>query len=246
MGRRKPAADLPKTFTLDLMTTLDSLSRILQQVDQFRQLSLPELKSLLASGKIEQHPPETVLFHEDHPAAGLFLLVSGQVQLQKISMDGKISTLAVITPITLFNEVSALDGGINPATAVTSTASVVWRILPEQLQAAVLQHPPLGLWILHEMAKRNRHLVARFQDLSSRSVLARCAKLLYELSQQGQAPIDRRKNPNHQMASQIATVPEAFSRALRKLKEQGIIQVTEPVIRVVDVVKLAEIAQLVG
>lgn len=228
------------------MITLDSLARVLQQIEQFSQLSLPEIQSLLSSGKIEQHPPETVLFHEDQPTAGLFLLVSGQVQLQKISMDGKISILAVINPITLFNEVSALDGGINPVTAVTSTTSIVWHILPDQLRAAVLQHPPLGLWILHEMAKRNRHLVARFQDLSSRSVLARCAKLLYELSQQGKAPIDRRKNPNHQMAAQIATVPEAFSRALRKLKEEGLIQVTEPVIRVVNAEKLAEIAQLVG
>ena len=76
------------------------------------------------------------------------------------------------------------------------------------------------------------------------AVLARTAKILFELSNQGQTPINRHKHTNNQMAAQIATVPEAFSRALKLLRDMGAITCCEKVIQVIDTEKLSQAAMI--
>ena len=95
---------------------------------------------------------------------------------------------------------------------------------------------------LDDLAGRNRRLISHFEDLSFRTVVARAAKLLLELSQAGTQPIDRRKHPNHQLAARIATVPEAFSRALKSFKTTGIVQATTRQILVDQPNRLEEIS----
>ena len=94
------------------------------------------------------------------------------------------------------------------------------------------------------LAERNRLIVAQYYDLSFRSVLARTAKLLLELSQNGQQTIHRRDNPIHMLAARIATVPEAVSRALKEIEKQGAISMTRSTIEVRLPWVLANLAQV--
>ncbi len=96
------------------------------------------------------------------------------------------------------------------------------------------------------MAERNRLLVSQYYDLSFRSVLARTAKLLLELSQNGQRTINRRENPIHLMAKRIATVPEAVSRALKEIAKQGAINLTRSTIEVRLPWVVANLAQMIS
>ena len=105
-------------------------------------------------------------------------------------------------------------------------------------------HPGIGLGLLRVLANRNRRLVSQFEDLSFRSVLARSAKLLLELSQGGSRPIDRRKHPNHQLAARIATIPEAFSRSLRVFRDSGALECSHDSLRVVKSETLYQAAQI--
>jgi hypothetical protein len=75
-------------------------------------------------------------------------------------------------------------------------------------------------------------------------VLARTAKLLLELSNNGAQLIDRRKNPNHQMAARIATIPEAFSRSLGCFKTNADIICTHKSIQVLRPDHLQELAKI--
>ncbi len=98
--------------------------------------------------------------------------------------------------------------------------------------------------LLRILAARNRKLVSQFDDLSFRTVLSRTAKLLLELSTCEKKPIHRKKHPNYQMAAQIATVPEAFSRCLQTLKKQGVINISPQTIEIIDLKNLIKIAQV--
>jgi CRP/FNR family transcriptional regulator len=222
----------------------DRLTQLLNQVPQFRQIPEQDLREFILAGQIDSLPGETIVFGEDELCAGLYVLLRGQVRLCRHSLEGQVSILAIIDPVIMFNEVAALDGGPNPVSAITNQETTLWRIAPERLHTFLLGNPSVCLELLRILAGRNRRLVAQFQDLSFRTVQARAAKLLLELSANGTHPIDRRKSPSHQLAAQIATVPEAFSRALKTLRESGAIEVTPQFIRVRDPEHLGQLACL--
>jgi CRP-like cAMP-binding protein len=224
--------------------SLSDLVQRLSGVKHFRRIQPAQLEQIVLIGQVRSYRAGEMIFQEDSPGAGLFVLLSGQVQLCKLSPQGQNAILAVFDPVIMFNEVAALDQGPNPVTAVAVEDVVVWRLDAEHLETLVLQYPQVGVGLLRVLAARNRHLVAQFEDLSFRSVLARAAKLLVELSAGGVRTIDRRKHPVHQMAARIATVPEAFSRTLKIFRTNGDIRCTGSTIEVINPGHLKEIASI--
>lgn len=218
------------------------LIALLQRVEHFKELAGADLRAIVAAGRVRRFIPDEVICGEGEPCAGMFVLLRGRVHLRKVGPSGQESILAVIEPITLFNEVSVLDGGPNLATAVAVVESVAWQIGCENFQELLGRYPQIGLGLLKVLARRNRVLVSQYEDLSFRSVQARAAKLLLDLSEAGARPIDRRAHPNHQMAARIATVPEAFSRVLNTFKRHGFIAASRAEIILHDPDALASLA----
>ncbi|MBN2392482.1 MAG: Crp/Fnr family transcriptional regulator [Anaerolineae bacterium] len=224
------------------MYDLDSLADLLKRVKHFKSLDVADRRAIIALGEVLHFPAEATIFTEGAPCAGMFVLLKGQVQLRKFGPQGQEHILAVINPVIMFNEVPVLDGGPNVATAVASQESVTWRIPCEAFHTLLRRYPPMGIGLLRVMATRNRFLISQYEDLSFRSVVARTAKLLLDLSGDGQNPIDRRANPNVELAARVATGPEPFSRSLGMLRRSGYIQCTRRIIRVLYPAALAEMA----
>jgi CRP/FNR family transcriptional regulator len=142
----------------------------------------------------------------------------------------------------MFNEVAVLDGGTNPLTALAVENCATWCVSCSAFQGLVASYPEVGLSLLSVLASRNRMLIARYEDISSRSVLARTAKLLLALSGDGKQPIVRSDHAIDEMAARIGTVREPLSRALRSLRESGVIECTRRVIVVKNTADLARCA----
>lgn len=225
------------------MLDLTDLSAQLQRVEHFKQLPVADIRTIIAAGRLRRFSEGAVIFAEGEPCAGMFVLLQGRVHLRKLGPQGHESIMAVIEPVIMFNEVAVLDGGPNLATALAVTDCLTWQITPDPFNLLLQRYPQMGLGLLRVIARRNRLLVAQYEDLSFRSVQARAAKLLLDLSAQGRQPIDRRQHPNQQMAARIATVPEAFSRALNSFRVAGAITCTRGLITVHDATVLAGLAE---
>jgi CRP-like cAMP-binding protein len=217
------------------------LAQQLERIDLFNSLSADVVEQIAHAGQICHYQRGETLFHEEEATSGLFILLEGQVQLCKLSPQGQLAILAVFGPGLMFNEIAALDTGPNPVTAIALDDSLAWRLAPNQLETLLLNYPALAVALLRVLASRNRQLIGHFQNLSFRTVMARTAKLLLELSENGAYAIDRRRHPNHQMAARIATVPEAFSRSLKELKQGGEIHCTHKHIQVLNADQLSQI-----
>lgn len=223
---------------------IQNLARRLQKIEHFNKIPLDEVERIILAGKMSSYEKDQVVFTENDPGAGMFVLLSGQVQLCKMSLQGQISILSIINPVIMFNEVSALDGGPNPVTAITTQQSMLWHIQSVQLYEMIIQYPRIGLGLIRVLANRNRKLISLFQDLSFRPLLARTAKLLLEISNQGQHKINRKENPNYHLASRISTVPEAFSRCLKTFRQQNMILSDTHRIEILDSDGLKRIAMM--
>jgi len=226
------------------MIDFPSLTERLGSVPHFQSLSESDRMVIVSSGQILHFPAGSTIFHGGKPSAGLYVLFKGQVNLCKLSLQGQESIIAVIRPVIMFNEVSAVDGGPNPVTAVAAQDCATWRIDHEHFTSLMGRFPSLGTGLLRVLVSRNRLLIAHYEDLICRPVRARTAKILLDLSKYGQKPISRRRHSNQELAARVATSPEALSRSLRELRDSDAIECTRAHITILSAEQLADLAYI--
>jgi CRP/FNR family transcriptional regulator len=225
---------------------MEKYAKILGGVWHFRYLKPNDLLQIVRSGQIKRYRSDSIIFQESAPGMGMFVLFSGKVHLCRHSLDGQVQIISVIEPVIMFNEVTAIDGGTNPYTAIAVKDCLTWNINFQEFEDLVNRYPDpaIGLAMLRVLAGRTRLLIQRCDDLSFKPVLARTAKLILELSENGTKPINRFEYPIKDLSANIATVPETISRSLSVLSEEGLIACTRGQITVLQLEKLYDIAQI--
>jgi CRP-like cAMP-binding protein len=225
---------------------MEKYAKILEGVWHFRYLKPNDLLQIVRSGQIKHYPSGTIIFQESAPGTGMFVLFSGKVHLCRHSIDGQVQIISVVEPVIMFNEVTAMDGGPNPFTAIAVKDCLTWNINFEQFEELVIRYPDpaIGLAMLRVLAGRTRLLIQRCEDLSFRPVLARTAKLILELSDNGSKSINRIEHPIKDLSASVATVPETFSRSLSLLSAQRLIVCTRSHITIANLEDLCTVAQV--
>ena len=231
------------------MESLENLADRLGNVSHFMKLPLTDRLAIVLSGQMRLYSADSIIFSEEEPCAGMYVLLKGHVHICKLGPQGQQSIIADIDPVIMFNEVALLDGGPNPYTAIATQNCFAWHISHQAYQKLLRryakdQYMQVALGLLNIMASRYRQLLSSYADLSFLTVPIRVAKLIYELSEKGSVPIIRRDISINEMAAHISTVPEAISRALNYLRCQGIIHTTRTKITVIEPVELAKLAQV--
>jgi len=224
--------------------TNENLVQSLANVPHFQGLPISAIKDIVYAGNINHHKAGKILFHEGAPCGGLFVLFKGHIHLYKLGIQGQESIITSIKPVIMFNEVPVLDGGSNTVSALAVQDCVTWCISSENFHQLMRQYPELGTGLLMTMAHRNRLLFNRYEDLFSRPVIARVAKVIIYLSEDGQVPINRYRFNNQKFAAMAATVPEAISRSIKAIKNEGVIDVTRGELTVLSLNQLYEIAMI--
>jgi CRP-like cAMP-binding protein len=216
----------------------------LRTVKHFQDLSLADLQLIVNSGQVRRFKAGEMIFIGGEPCSGMFVLIKGRVHLCNLGPQGQENIIAVVEPVIMFNEVAVVDGGPNPLSAIAVEDCILWQIGYRSFQELLEKIPQIGLSLLKVLAARNRQMIVRYEDLSFRSVVARTAKLILDVSEGGRKPVNRRKCSIGEMANRIATVPEAISRSLRVLRNQGLIKVSRTEIEVIHPENLARMAQI--
>lgn len=222
----------------------DSMAALLRKVDILQGMSDDALARLIASGVRRGYAAGSILFLEGEPVVGFYLIETGQVKISRLSQDGREHILLLLGPGDSFNEVAALDGGPNPATATAYTDTLTYCILRDSLRETVAQHPDLAWAMIESISRRTRHLVGMVQDLSMRSVKGRLAHLLLEQAEADEADAVARMLTQEEMASRLGTVREMVGRALRNLASDGIIEFDRHRIVILDVEGLRKEAEV--
>jgi CRP-like cAMP-binding protein len=223
---------------------MEKYVELLRSVPHFKGFKPSDLLKIINSGNLKRFKKDRYIYAEGESSAGMFVLFSGKVHLCNYSCEGQMQIFSMIEPVIMFNEVTAIDGGTNPATAIAVKDSLTWNIGYEAFENLVKQYPDpaIGLAMLRLMAGRTRELIDLCGDLSFRSVLSRSAKLIYDLSEKGSKPIKRSDFPLTDLSARIGTAPESISRSLSWLNKRQIITTDRNAITVINVPDLLEIA----
>jgi CRP/FNR family transcriptional regulator len=187
-----------------------------------------------------------IIFLEGEPCSGLYVVARGEVKIFKVSPQGREQILHQIGPGGTFNDVAALDGEPNPASAAAIADTTLHCITRADLRRLAHAYPALAWVLIESIARRARHLVGIVEDLSLRSVKARLAKLLLAEAERAaaQPELDRTQMVTQaEMAARLGTVREMVGRGLRELAEEGLIVMDRHRIVIADREKLEAVAE---
>ena len=221
-----------------------NLPRLLQKVHFLQGISDAALQKLVGSAVRRSYGAGAVLFVEGDPVVGFYLIESGSVKISRVSLDGREHILLVLGAGDSFNEVAALDGGPNPATATAHSDVTVYCVLRDELRQTVAQHPDLAWAMIESISRRTRQLLRMVQDLSMRSVKGRLANLLLEQAESNATDAVPKMLTQEEIASRLGTVREMVGRALRSLSNEGVIEFDRHRIVILDAEKLRKEAEV--
>jgi CRP-like cAMP-binding protein len=208
-------------------------------------LSPVDADRLRALGGPRRHPSGAALFHEGEPGDRVLLLLSGRVKLISITPDGHEVVLAIREPGDLIGEMSALDGADRGATAIALEPVQVRAMTTEAFTAFLDRTPGAALAVARLLAGRLRDADLKRAEYLAKDTVGRVSARLVELSERfGKAAPDGVlidvSITQEDLAGWTGSSREAVIRALRTLRELGLIATRRRAITVLDLAALRE------
>ncbi len=199
----------------------------LRKIPLFALLNANSLAQVAAMTRERHYERGDLIVLEGESGGALHYVHSGLVKVFKLSTGGKEQVLFLAAGGHTFNDVPALDGGPNPASAAAMEPSIVYAIGPAELSTLIVTQPEVATAMVQTLASRLRHLVALIEDLSLRPVIARVAKIL--LDQEGASQEGRQayRLTQQEMAALAGTAREVVGRALKEVEAAGAIKMCQ-------------------
>jgi len=187
-------------------------------------------------------PRGRVFYRPEEPGEVLFILKEGRVQLYRISPEGKKLVITTLGPHTLFGEMALLGTKMHNTFAEAIDDCLICVMSRTDLERLILNKPQVALRILEVTGKRLREAEERLENMAFKGIPARLASLLLRLAEeQGN---DEIAGLTHQdLAESVGTYRETATQVLNDLKAQGLIEIGRKRIKIVDPVRLTEIAE---
>jgi CRP/FNR family transcriptional regulator len=215
-----------------------------RKVPYLQEVSAGALADLATVATRQAFAQGQMIFLEGEPTGGLYLIEQGTVKIVRFAADGREHILHLVHPGDTFNDVSALDGGPNPACAVAFNDVTLWRVARPDLRQVAARYPELSWSLIESIARRARYLVNVVQDLAMRNVKGRLARLLLEQAQAAEQGLPPVALTQEEMASRLGTVREVVGRALRSLVAENVISMERQRIVIIDRQRLQEAAEI--
>jgi CRP/FNR family transcriptional regulator len=210
-------------------------------------LSDEDLQEVAAIATRRSFNKGETLFSEGETASGFYLLASGGMKLCKISPDGREKVLHFTHPGETFAEAAFFGDGRYPAEARAIEKGEALFFPRDAFMGLLERNPRFSMNLIISLSLLLRRFARQIEELSFAEVPERLAAYLCEVidrkstSFQGKTYIELEMKKG-ELASQLGTVSETLSRSLRKLKEEGMIEVEGNRVIVFDLKRLRELA----
>jgi CRP/FNR family cyclic AMP-dependent transcriptional regulator len=214
----------------------------LSDVELFRDLSDRDRTELERMTTLTNVPRGRVFYQPEDVSEVLFLVKQGQVQLYRISPEGKKLVIAALGTGAIFGEMALLGQQMHNAFAEAMEDSMILVMSRADLERLILNKPILGLRMLEITGRRLSDAESRLEDMAFKGIPARLASLLLRLA--AERDTDEIIGLTHQdLAETIGTYRETATQVLNDMKMAGIIEIGRKRITILDRARLLELAR---
>jgi len=197
----------------------------------FSSLDSGQLDRLAERATVARIPRKTLFISEDHAARGLHVLLSGKVKLFKMSEEGREQTIFVFGPGEPFCLCSYFSDGLLPANIAALEDSEILLVGPDEFEAMVREDPAILLNMMRVMARRLKDAMDMIDSLSLKQIPSRLAAYFLSRRREGRVVLDI---SYRELAKIIGATPEALSRALRRMCDDGVVAADGSEVKILD------------
>jgi CRP-like cAMP-binding protein len=211
-------------------------------VDIFKDLTEAEIEEIDRATTMSSCRRGKIFYMPEDTSEVLFLLKEGQVQLYRISPDGKKLVMGTIGPGTIFGEMALIGQGMHNTFAEATEDCVLCVMSREDVERLLITKPMVALRIFEELGSRLKETEARVEEIAFRGIPARLASLLLHLADERAS--DTITGMTHQdLGEQIGTYRETTTQTLNTFKADGLIDIGRKRITILDREGLQKIAE---
>lgn len=212
------------------------LSEIVRNLDKYRPTDIDELATqgldiLRSAGSRVTYRPGTVLCRKGEPADTVWVVEQGIVKITRATDGGDTLLVAVRGAGDLLGERSALEFRGHAANIIAVTTVIAAHLPAEQFRMLATSRADLALVVIQVLVRRLREADEMRAEVAYLSVTARLAQLLLRfVLRHGKAGPDDRMVldlpiTQTELANLIGATRESTVRALRALRETGMVKV---------------------
>jgi len=210
-------------------------------------LGAPARTRLLALGALRQYPPDRVLIRELDQTGFVLILLDGVVKATARAQDGRAALLAIRMGGDLVGEVAAVDGQPRSAT-VTSCGTVVARVVSRaEFLDCMRREPQIAHAVSGSVVAKFREASARQVDYAGSDVPTRLARVLFHIAmtygeRAGNVVNIRWPITQPELATLAGAGEPTVHKALRQLRDAGVVSTGYRSITINDVARLRSLA----
>jgi CRP/FNR family transcriptional regulator len=213
------------------------LPEVLRTTPLFANLPPEDLRRVAEIASPRRYEKKESIFREGERADGFYVVGEGRVKIFKLSESGKEQVLHLIGPGQSFAEATIFEGGTFPAHAEALEGCDLIFLPKRPFTDLLERNPRIALRMMASLSRWLKRMTDLVESISLRDVEARLVRYLNEeLTARGTpirdgAALDLNVSKTV-LASRLGTVPETFSRTLKKLQVEGKIRVKGKQIRI--------------
>lgn len=217
-----------------LKATIQEKTEALRSNIYFDHLEAQVMEQMDDSITLHEYERGEIIFLENDPCHGLYIIRSGCVKIYRVSPQGRQYIVRLAQEGDTFNEVPVFDGKGNPVNAEAIEKTIIWAIDPQKIRTLIGSSPDFAGKVIHNLGQNLRMLVKTASEMAFYQVTHRLARLISSL------PVDDLDSgaPAHwtqeQLAARLGTVREVVARSLRELERTGAIHTHNRRITVAD------------
>jgi CRP/FNR family transcriptional regulator, dissimilatory nitrate respiration regulator len=222
------------------------ITKQIKDIGLFQGVSSEKIRLLAEQATYRKYKSGEMVIGETDPIRSFYVVISGQLKLYRSSAEGKEQTLQLLGPGDPFGLCTAFATDSFPASAMAIEEASVLLVPGTVMEAIARQEPALLFNIIQILSQRLKDSMALIESLALKEIPGRLASFLRHASSRDTA--DKKITveltiSQRELAKILGATPEALSRALRKMANDGILSTSGRVITILDHKALEQLAE---
>ncbi|MDI3547330.1 MAG: family transcriptional regulator, cyclic receptor protein [Halanaerobiales bacterium] len=201
----------------------------ISNVPLFSGLNREEISLIREIAHIREYQSGKILFIEGDLSDAFYIVISGEVQIIKPSVEGKEKLLEIMKAGDFFGEMGIVDGRCRSATARVTKESSLMVLEKDDFLSLIKTNPEVALRIIVELSHRLRRANNDIENLAFLDVKTRLKNLFIRRAEKDgefeKELVLIERLTHEQLAKFIGTSRETVTRVMNKLESEGLIEV---------------------
>jgi CRP-like cAMP-binding protein len=190
-----------------------------------------------------------LIFIQGNMSFGIYIIISGKVKILATGKDGKETILCLSSPGDVLGHCNIFTNEVYSGTAVTQEDCIISFMEKEHFLRAIEKYPKITLNLISQLSNSVGHYELKNIALTQKNVRERFAGLLITFKNTDGVKVGDHtrldiKLTREEMASMIGTTHETLARLMTEFKNEGILEVKDRIIFIVNEEKLLEFANI--